>query len=124
MGFIVFSNLGDVDVQRKNEQMAALFIKDSSAKKRDKSSRRDSARAILTDTASLQDYTGNYIADDATRFAFVIKDQKFYAITPNHKYHLLIRAATDAYEVFADTTSRFIFSGKDTGHPSPKNPGL
>jgi len=44
-GFIVFSNLGSVNAQRKNEQLAALFIKDSSSKK-DKSSRRDSARAI------------------------------------------------------------------------------
>ena len=117
MGFIVFSNRGDFNAQRRNEQLAALFIKDSAVRGRDKSSRRDSAQAILTNAASPDNYTGNYIADDGTRFAFVVKDHKFYAITPNHKYHLLIAAGTDTYEVFADTTSRFIFSGGDTGHP-------
>jgi len=116
MGFIVFSNLGDVDAQRKNEQLAALFIKDSSVK-RSKSSHRDSAQAILTDTTILQNYTGNYIADDATRFAFTIKDHKFYAITPDRKYHLLITAGTDTWQLFADTTLRFIFSGMGAGHP-------
>src|SRR5580704_9413692 len=47
MGFIVFSNLGDVNVQRKNEQLTSLLIKDTSPKRKDNSSRRDSAMAIL-----------------------------------------------------------------------------
>lgn len=29
LGFIVFSNLGNVNAQRKNEQLASLFIKDT-----------------------------------------------------------------------------------------------
>jgi len=114
MGFIVFSNLGNVNAQRKNEELASLFIKDTSPKRNDKSSRRDSALAILADTGSLRNYTGDYIADDATHFAFVIKDRKLYGITPNGKYHLLIRAADDVYAVFADTTSWFRFSGAGT----------
>jgi len=86
MGFIVFSNLGNVNAQRKNDELASLFIKDTSPKRYDKSSRRDSVLAILTDTGR----------------------------TPNGKYHLLIRAADDVYEVFADTTSYFRFSGVGT----------
>jgi CubicO group peptidase (beta-lactamase class C family) len=114
MGFIVFSNLGNVDAQRKNEQLASLFIKDTSPKKEDKSSHRDSALAILTDTQRLRTYTGDYIADDGSRFAFAIKDQKLYGITPNGKYHLLIKTGTDVYDLFADTTLYFQFCGAGT----------
>lgn len=117
MGFIVFSNLGNVNAQRMNEQLASLFIKDTSPKRKSKSSQRDSAQAVLTNTGNLQNYTGDYIADDATHFAFVLKDQKLYAITPNGQYHLLIRAGTDVYAVFADTTSYFQFSGAGTNRP-------
>lgn len=114
MGFIVFSNLGNVDAQRKNEQLASLFIKDSSPKKKDHSSHRDSAQAILANTESLRDYTGDYIADDGTHFAFIVKDRKLYGITPNGKYHLLIKAGDDGYDLFTDTTLYFIFSGAGT----------
>jgi CubicO group peptidase (beta-lactamase class C family) len=114
MGFIVFSNLGDVNVQRKNEQLTSLLIKDTSPKRKDNSSRRDSAMAILADTEGLRNYTGDYIADDATHFAFVVKDRKFYGITPNGKYHLLIKSGNDAYDLFTDTTLYFRFSGAGT----------
>jgi hypothetical protein len=113
LGFIVFCNLGNANAQRMNEQLASLFIKDVS-KRQHKSSQRDSAQAILTNTGSLRDYTGDYIADDATHFRFVVKDQKFYGVTPNGQYHLLIRTGADVYAVFADTTSYFQFSGAGT----------
>ena len=111
IGFIVFSNLGDVNVQRKNEQLASLFIKDTSPKRKDNSSRRDSSLAILPNTDSLRNYTGDYIADDGTHFAFVVKDRKLYGITPNGKYHLLIKAGNDVYYLFTDTALYFRFSG-------------
>ena len=117
MGFIVFSNLGDVDVQRKNEQLAGLFIRDVSLRRQRRSSRRDSSLAVLPNPESLRNYAGDYIADDATHFAFVIKDRKLYGITPNGRYHLLIGDGTDAYDVYADTTNRFVFSGLGVGHP-------
>jgi CubicO group peptidase (beta-lactamase class C family) len=117
MGFIVFSNLGNVGAQRKNEQLAALFIKDLSPKRQDNSSRRDSSQAILANTESLRNYAGDYIADDGTHFVFIVKDRKLYGIPPNGKYHLLIKTGTDVYDVFTDTTIRFTFSGMGKGHP-------
>jgi CubicO group peptidase (beta-lactamase class C family) len=114
MGFIVFSNLGNVNAQRKNEQLASLFIKDTSPKRKDNASHRDSALAILANTDSLRDYTGDYIADDATHFAFVVKDRKLYGITPNGKYHLLIKSGNNVCELFTDTTMYFRFSGAGT----------
>jgi CubicO group peptidase (beta-lactamase class C family) len=114
MGFIVFSNLGNVDAQRKNDQLASLFIEDTSPKKKDHSSHRDSALAILTDTHNLLHYTGDYISDDGTHFAFVVKDRKLYGITPNGKYHLLIKTGNDVYDLFTDTTIYFKFSGAGT----------
>jgi CubicO group peptidase (beta-lactamase class C family) len=114
LGFIVFSNLGNVDAQGKNEQLASLFIKDTSPKRVDHSSRRDSALAILADTGSLRNYTGDYISDEGGLLAFVVKDQKLYGITPNGKYHLLIKAGKDVYDLFTDTTIYFQFSGAGT----------
>jgi CubicO group peptidase (beta-lactamase class C family) len=111
MGFIVFSNLGNTDAQRKNEQLAALFIKDTSPKRKNYASRRDSALAIIADTQSILKYAGAYIADDGTRFSFALRDRKLFGITPNGKYHLLIRTGDDVYELFTDTTLYFKFSG-------------
>ncbi|MBS1603297.1 MAG: serine hydrolase, partial [Bacteroidetes bacterium] len=117
MGFIIFSNLSDINVQRKNDQLTALFIKDP-AGRQDRSSRRDSSQAVLGDTKDLEKFTGSYIADDGTRFTFVIKDQKLYAIPPDRKYHLLIRSETSTWQVFADTTSTFVFSRGNSDHSS------
>ncbi|MBS1601674.1 MAG: hypothetical protein JST42_03325, partial [Bacteroidetes bacterium] len=64
----------------------------------------------------LEKFTGSYIADDGTRFTFVIKDQKLYAIPPDRKYHLLIRSGTSTWQVFADTTSTFVFSRGNSDH--------
>jgi CubicO group peptidase (beta-lactamase class C family) len=115
MGFIVFSNLGNTDAQRKNEQLAALFIKGSSPKRKDYSSRRDSALAIFADTQAIRKYAGAYIADDGTSFSFAVRDRKLYGITPNGKYHLLIGTGNDVYELFTDTTLYFRFSGAGSG---------
>ncbi len=114
MGFIVFSNLGNPDAQRKNEQLASLFIKDTSPKRKDNSSHRDSALAILASNERLRDFIGAYIGDDGTRFGFAMKDRKLYGITPNGKYHLLIKAGNAIYDAFADTTVYFVFSGAGT----------
>ena len=116
MGFIVFSNLGNVEAQRKNEQLASLFIKVPSPKRKDNSSHRDSALAILADTDSLRDYAGDYIADEGPHYTFVVRDRKLYGITPNGRYHLLIRAGNDVCELFTDTTVYFRFSGAGTRH--------
>jgi CubicO group peptidase (beta-lactamase class C family) len=114
LGFIVFSNLGNPDAQRLNEQLASLFIKDPSPKRKDNSSHRDSALAILADTGRLRDLIGAYIGDDATHFGFAIKDRKLYGITPNGKFHLLIKTGNALYEAFTDTTVYFVFSGTGT----------
>jgi len=115
LGFIVFSNLGNTDAQRKNEQLAKLFIKDNTPKRKDYSSRRDSALAIITDTQSVKKYAGAYIANDGTRFSFAVRDRKLYGITPNGKYHLLIETGDEVYELFTDTTLYFKFSSTRPG---------
>jgi CubicO group peptidase (beta-lactamase class C family) len=114
MGFIVLSNLGNVDAQRKNEQLAALFITEAPPKKKDNSSHRDSALAILADTQNPGHYAGDYISDDGDHLTFVVKDRKLYGITPNGKYHLLINAGNDVFDLFTDTTISFRFSGAGT----------
>jgi CubicO group peptidase (beta-lactamase class C family) len=114
MGFIVFSNLGNPDAQRKNEQLASLFINGTSPKRKDNSSHRGSTLAIIDSNERVRDFTGAYIGDDGTRFAFVVKDRKFYGITPNGKYHLLIKTGNAIYDAFTDTTVYFVFSGAGT----------
>ncbi len=111
MGFIVFSNLGDVNAQRKNEELATLFIDNLSPKKKNNSSHMDSSLTILPDPNPILPYAGAYIADDGSRFAFVVTDKKLYGVTPNGRYHLLIKTGNDRYAVFTDTTISFQFSG-------------
>ncbi|MGZ3821058.1 MAG: serine hydrolase domain-containing protein, partial [Mucilaginibacter sp.] len=50
MGFIVFSNLGDANPSEKADQIARIFIKDTSSKKAAPGKKYEIARAVLKDT--------------------------------------------------------------------------
>ena len=116
MGFMVFSNLGDVNPGDKLYQMADLFIHDTSAKQETtKPGQRDSAAAILKDTLSLQNFLGYYIDEGGLPFSFDIKNKQLY-------YHIygennfLIKGSNDTFSIPQDANVKFVFGikGKDT----------
>ncbi len=116
IGFIVFSNLGDFDAGGKAYAIADLFIKDTLQKKEaEKKELRDSAAAVLKDTAQWKKYTGNYIGEDGLPFSFDIKHRQLY-------YHIydesnfLIKDAKDTFSIPAAANIKFVFGikSKDT----------
>ena len=116
MGFIVFSNLGDLNTYEKVYAMADLFIKDTAQKKATgKKELKDSSAAILKDTNYLKKYLGNYISDDGLPFSFDIKANKLY-------YHIygennfLVKGIKDTFSIFTAPEIKFVFGlkAKDT----------
>ena len=114
MGFIVFSNLGDVNPGRPAEQVASIFIPENGKKDPTPSPIKDTSLAILSDTAQLSPYTGFYTSDDGARFQFKVNDRKLYWITPGDRY-LLMPAGKDTMKLMEDPTVWFTYSsGKDS----------
>lgn len=116
MGFMVFSNLGDVDAGGLAYGMANFFIKDTTQQNAaEKSAAADTAAAVLQDEKKWQRFTGSYIGDDGSPFSFDIKNRLLY-------YHIywqsgfLVKDAKDSFTIYNDPHVKFVFgiAGKDT----------
>lgn len=116
MGFMVFSNLGDVDAGGLAYGMVNLFVKDTTNQKAAvKSPVTDSAAGVLQDEKKWQRFTGAYIGDDGLPFSFDIKNRLLY-------YHIygqsnfLVKDAKDSFAIYNDPNIKFVFGtkGKDT----------
>lgn len=116
MGFIVFSNLGDVNPNDLAEQVASIFIPDNAKKDPAPPAIKDTSLAILSDPAQLVPFTGFFTSDDGARFQFKVEDRKLFWITPGDR-DLLMSAGKDTMKLMADPTVWFTYaSGKD-GRP-------
>jgi CubicO group peptidase (beta-lactamase class C family) len=115
MGFIVFSNLADVNSGYEADQLASLFIPEGpTQKKTGKQPYKDSAVAILADPGRLTPFTGFYTSDDGARFQFAIEDRKLYWINPSGRY-LLVSTGRDTAELFSDPGVWFTVSTTGAG---------
>ena len=116
MGFIAFSNMGDVNPTGKTDQLTDLFIKDPSPKKKEAQKYTDMNQANLTDTVSIKKFTGDYLSADGAHFGYKLKTGKLYWITPNGSSNLLVKAAKDTFEMFSRPEVKFLFGmdGKTT----------
>jgi hypothetical protein len=116
MGFIAFSNMGDVNPTGKTDQLANLFIKDPSPKKKETQKYTDMNQAVLKDTVSIKKFTGDYLSTDGAHFGYQLKSGKLYWITPNGGSNLLVKAAKDTFEMFSRPDVKFLFGmdGKKT----------
>jgi len=115
MGFIVFSNLGDINTGGKAYEMADLFIKDTTKKSTEKKADNDSVAAILKDTLSVKRFVGAYIGDDGLPFSFdIIRGKFYYHIYDQSNY--LIRNLKDTFFIGVAPEIKFVFGikGKDT----------
>jgi len=116
MGFLVFSNLGDINTGGLSHQLADMFIKDTATKqiavKEDKA---DSSTAILKDTTAIKKYLGDYIADKGLPLNMELKNGMLYY----HIYgetNLLKKQNKDTFSIINAPAIKFIFSvqAKDT----------
>jgi CubicO group peptidase (beta-lactamase class C family) len=116
MGFMVFSNLGDLNTGASTYAMADLFIKDSTQKKEEaKKVSRDSIAAMLKDTLSLKKFLGDYIGEEGLAFSFDIKGSKLYYHI-NNEHNFLIREKNDTFSIPTAPAIKFVFGihAKDT----------
>lgn len=116
MGFMVFSNLGDIDPGGQVYNMANLFIKDTNTTQKEvKKESRDSAAAILKDTSYVTKFTGDYIGNEGLPFSFEIKNhQLYYRIYGESNF--LIKESKDTFSISTAPEIKFVFGlkGKDT----------
>lgn len=108
MGFMVFSNLGEVNTYEKTYQLVDLFIKDTSATAATADMQVDSSRAILKDEERAKSFAGDFIAEDGARFSFVLRNRKLYW----ERYggsDLLYPGPNDSFTVARSPEIKFVF---------------
>ncbi len=114
MGFIVFSNLGDIGVWDKAYQIADLFLKDTTKSTGSKNPVKfDLTLSYIKDTTAVKDFPGDYISEDGVRFSFVMQHQAMYW-KPRGDSHLLMKIGKNSFFSFNDSTVKFVF-GKEAG---------
>jgi CubicO group peptidase (beta-lactamase class C family) len=116
MGFIVFSNVDDLNAGSRLYEVAGLFVKDTAEKTAaNKTKLRDSTAAVLKDILYLQKYLGNYVSDDGFPFSFEIKHSRLiYHVYDENNF--LIKELKDTFSLPDASEVKFIFGikGKDT----------
>jgi CubicO group peptidase (beta-lactamase class C family) len=116
MGFMVFSNLGDIDPGNLVYAIADLFVRDTATKKETTNKPgRDSTAAVLKDTSYLQKFLGNYIDETGLPFSFDMKNSRLYYHIYNEN-NFLIKELNDTFSIPQAPEIKFVFGikGKDT----------
>jgi hypothetical protein len=108
MGFVVFSNLGDVNTGSKAYEVADLFISDTAKRKTGGPTIGDSSKAVIHDTTAIKKYLGSYIADDGFQANFRLQNQKAYADAYGQSF-LLVRSEKDTFSVITDPSVKIVF---------------
>jgi hypothetical protein len=106
MGFMVFSNLGTVNIGAKAAELTNLFmppLADGGKKKL------DSSKARFTDTAAIARFMGPYISDDGVQYSYTLKEGQVY-LTSAAGNQLLARGQRDTLFMLSNPDVRFLFS--------------
>jgi len=109
MGFIVFSNLGDINVYDKTYAIANLFIKDTNAVKVSTPFAIDSNKALVPDEDRIKNFAGNFISVDGAQFNFLLRDRKLYW-QRNGQTDVLYPGLADSFYVAKTPEIKFLFS--------------
>jgi CubicO group peptidase (beta-lactamase class C family) len=118
MGVIVFSNVGDFDPTGKAHQIAGFFAGDTTKKVpeiKEEKKNESSAAFSNNDSAFLQKYLGNYVADAGVTLTLEIKDSKLYYRAGGGPL-LLKKDSANKYSMFYAPEIRFFLDihSKDT----------
>jgi CubicO group peptidase (beta-lactamase class C family) len=110
MGFMVFSNLGDIDPGSRVYEMAQLLVKDTTVKKEAvKKPQRDSLAAIIKDSSAIKKYLGDYIGEDGLPLNLVITNSKLYFHIYNSS-NFLVQDGKDSFSIHDAPEVKFILS--------------
>lgn len=124
MGFLVFSNVGDFNTTARANEMAALFIKDTTKAAGAKEGKKDSSGIILNNTTALDKFMGDYISDEGMQIRFRLNDSKLYADAYGQSE--LLKKEKDTFSVFSNPNIKFSFGagpGGDTTVSAIFTPG-
>ncbi|HUS02185.1 MAG TPA: serine hydrolase domain-containing protein [Chitinophagaceae bacterium] len=115
MGFIVFSNLGNVNTVGQTYDIVDLFIRDTAAKLSAAPAVIDSSKAILKDVVNARKFAGDYLSDAGVPFSFKLNDQILYWERFGRS-DLLLKGGKDTFLVAQSLQVKFVFGtkGKDT----------
>jgi CubicO group peptidase (beta-lactamase class C family) len=79
MGFMVFSNLGEVNTYEKAYQLVDVFVRDATTTKAIAAIPAvDSNKAVIKDVIGGKEITGDFVSDEGTLFSFVLRNDKLY----------------------------------------------
>jgi len=108
MGVIVFGNVADFNPTGKAQQIAGLFISDTTKKAAVKKEQKEESSAALTnnDSAFLQKYLGNYVGDAGVNLSLEIKDNKCY-YRSDGELLLMKKDSANTYSMFYAPEVRF-----------------
>jgi hypothetical protein len=113
MAFIIFSNVANHNVFRKEEQVASLFIKEPLTEK-EKPGFKTTLDPIIKDTVSVQPLLGSYIIDDGYHTSFKLKDRKFYWVLGATYSFILYRTQKDTFYYREEYPGmKFVFTVKN-----------
>lgn len=116
MGFIVFTNVVNLNAKTMADKMAEFFIKDTTGnKKSPESGNKESTEAIKIDNSSLQKFLGHYFGDDGMPISFDFKEGKLYYHRSNNS-GILVKESKDTFSIMNYPVVKFVFNinGKDT----------
>jgi CubicO group peptidase (beta-lactamase class C family) len=111
MGFLVFSNLADVNTGLKAFELTRVFVSDTSTRVPSTATQKDSSLAVLKNVENWKKFTGHFISDDGVSFNVKIKGDKMYA-NPGDQDYLLIKQTQDTFAAFLFPDRKLVFSQK------------
>ena len=112
MGIAVFSNLGEVNTTNCVNQIARLFIADTSAKKGAETPKTaDSSTADLKDTLAMKKFTGEYIGEDGLQVDFRLAGKKLFAVVYGDRM-LMVKGDKDSFSLLQNPNLKFAFNIK------------
>ncbi|MGN6438060.1 MAG: serine hydrolase domain-containing protein [Agriterribacter sp.] len=108
MGFMVFSNLGEVNTYEKAYQLVDIFINDTTNKTTTAAPVVDSSKAIVKDTVGVKKLTGDFVSDEGGMFSFSLRNNKLYWQRYGNS-DVLYPISNDSFVVAKSPDVRFAF---------------
>jgi CubicO group peptidase (beta-lactamase class C family) len=115
MGFIVFSNNGEINSSARANELADIFIKARNLQDAIPVKRKDSNNMPIEYSSNFGKYMGDYVAEDGTRTNFEIKDGRIN-LNVSRQLYTLYHFSNDTLALSTRPEIRFLFniSGPDT----------
>jgi CubicO group peptidase (beta-lactamase class C family) len=122
IGVIVLSNLGDINVSGKANELADLFVKDKTATAAKAAQKPKTGKAAAEDLPFLKKMPGDYITPEGTILSLELKnDSLFYHVGADA--YLLIKDSVRTYCMFYAPEVKFKFSADNSNAFAVTTPG-